>query len=144
VPIAATPTARPDAGVRLRRDNRRVLDHVGLEVSDLARSAAFYDAVFHPLGGRRIVDAPQAIGYGINDARLWIVARGRRPGPGFGHVALTASGRPAVIAAYEAALAAGGRDDGPPGPRPRYGPRYFAAYLLDPDGVRVEVVSGSR
>ncbi|MEA2254723.1 MAG: hypothetical protein QOG35_768 [Solirubrobacteraceae bacterium] len=121
-----------------------MIDHLGLEVSDLARSAAFYDAVFHPLGGRRIFDAPEAIGYGINDARLWIVARGRRPGPGFGHVALTASGRAAVVAAYEAGLAAGGRDDGAPGPRHQYGPRYFSAYLLDPDGLRVEVVAGSH
>ena len=76
-----------------------MLDHVGFEVADLARSAAFYDALFHPLGGRRIFDSPDAIGYGINDARLWIVARGRRPAPGFGHVAITASGRPAVDAA---------------------------------------------
>ena len=79
---------------------RPVLDHVGFEVTDLARSAAFYDALFHPLGGRRIFESPDAIGYGINDARLWIVARGRGPGPGFGHVAITAHGRPAVNAAY--------------------------------------------
>jgi catechol 2,3-dioxygenase-like lactoylglutathione lyase family enzyme len=121
-----------------------VLDHVGFEVNDLARSAAFYDALFHPLGGRRIFDSPDAIGYGINDARLWIVARGRRPAPGFGHVALTASGRPAVDAAYAGALAAGGTDDGAPGPRHQYGPRYYSAYLLDPDGLRVEVVTGSH
>jgi catechol 2,3-dioxygenase-like lactoylglutathione lyase family enzyme len=121
-----------------------VLDHVGFEVSDLARSAAFYDALFHPLGGRRIFESPDAIGYGIDDARLWIVARGRAPGPGFGHVAITAHGRPAVNAAYEAALAAGGTDDGAPGPRHQYGPRYYSAYLLDPDGLRVEVVTGSH
>ena len=63
---------------------------------------------------------------------------GRRPG--FGHVAITASGRPAVDAAYAGALAAGGTDDGAPGPRHQYGPRYYSAYLLDPDGLRVEVV----
>ena len=121
-----------------------VLDHVGFEVSDLARSAAFYDALFHPLGGRRIFESPDAIGYGIADARLWIVARGRTPGPGFGHVAISAHGRPAVNAAYAAALAAGGTDDGAPGPRHQYGPRYYSAYLLDPDGLRVEVVTGSH
>ena len=121
-----------------------MLDHVGFEVSDLARSAAFYDALFHPLGGRRIVDSPEAIAYGINDARLWIVARGRKPAPGFGHVAITAHGRPAVRAAYEAGLAAGGTDAGAPGPRPAYGPSYFSAYLLDPDGLRVEVVTGAH
>jgi catechol 2,3-dioxygenase-like lactoylglutathione lyase family enzyme len=121
-----------------------VIDHVGLEVGDLARSAAFYDALVHPLGGRRIFDSPGAIAYGLDDARLWIVARGRRPAPGYGHVALSASGRAAVIAAYEAALAAGGRDVGAPGARQQYGPRYFSAYVLDPDGLRVEVVTGSR
>jgi len=71
-------------------------------------------------------------------------SRGRTPGPGFGHVAITAHGRPAVNAAYEAALAAGGTDDGAPGPRHQYGPRYYSAYLLDPDGLRVEVVTGSH
>jgi catechol 2,3-dioxygenase-like lactoylglutathione lyase family enzyme len=121
-----------------------VIDHVGFEVSDLARSARFYDAVFHAIGGRRIHDTPDAIAYGSHEGRFWIVSRGRRPGAGYGHVALEASGRPAVDAAYAAALAQGGRDDGPPGPRPSYGPRYYAAYLLDPDGLRVEVVSGGH
>ena len=69
--------------------------------------------------------------------------RGRPPAPGYGHVALGASGRAAVDAAHAAGLAAGGADDGAPGPRPDYGPRYYAAYLLDPDGLRVEVVTGS-
>jgi catechol 2,3-dioxygenase-like lactoylglutathione lyase family enzyme len=127
-----------------RATMRGVIDHVGFEVSDLARSGGFYDALFHPLGGRRIFESPDAIGYGIHDARLWIVARGRPPGPGFGHVAISAHGRPAVDAAYEAALAAGGVDDGAPGTRHQYGPRYYSAYLLDPDGLRVEVVTGSH
>jgi catechol 2,3-dioxygenase-like lactoylglutathione lyase family enzyme len=56
-------------------------------------------------------------------------------------VALRASGKAAVDAAYRAALAAGGSDDGSPGPRPHYGRRYYAAYLRDPDGLRVEIVS---
>ena len=88
-PARARPQAREDrrrlltGGVRTGpRESLAVLDHVGFEVTDLARSAAFYDALFHPLGGRRIFDAPDAIGYGINDARLWIVARGRTPGAG--------------------------------------------------------------
>jgi catechol 2,3-dioxygenase-like lactoylglutathione lyase family enzyme len=119
-----------------------VLDHLGLEVAELARSAAFYDAVVGRLGGRRVVDGPAAIAYGSHEPRLWIVARGRAPAPGFGHVALQASGRAAVDAAHAAGLAAGGSDGGGPGPRPEYGPRYYAAYLLDPDGLRVEVVTG--
>lgn len=121
-----------------------MFDHVGLEVSDLARSAAFYDALFFALGVRRIHEGERAIGYGVNDARFWITDRRGSPDTGFGHVAFAASGRAAVDAAYEAALRAGGRSDGAPGPRRQYGPRYYAAYLLDPDGLRVEVVAGGH
>jgi len=121
-----------------------VIDHVGLEVSDLARSGAFYDAVFFPLGIRRMFESERALAYGINEARFWITERGRPPQATFGHVAFEATGKAAVDAAYEAGLKAGGRSDGAPGPRRQYGPRYYAAYLLDPDGVRIEVVSGSR
>jgi catechol 2,3-dioxygenase-like lactoylglutathione lyase family enzyme len=118
-----------------------LIDHIGFEVSDLARSARFYDAVFHALGARRLLDSEHAIGYGVNGPDFWIVVRGRPPAPGYGHVALRASGKAAVDAAYRVGLANGGADDGPPGPRPQYGSRYYAAYLLDPDRLRVEVVS---
>jgi catechol 2,3-dioxygenase-like lactoylglutathione lyase family enzyme len=121
-----------------------MLDHIGLEVSDLARSAAFYDALFSRLGIRRVHEGPSAVAYGKHEPRFWIVQRGRPAAPGFGHVAISASGRVAVDAAYEAALRAGGQDDGPPGLRPQYGPRYYAAYLLDPDGLRIEVVAGGH
>jgi catechol 2,3-dioxygenase-like lactoylglutathione lyase family enzyme len=121
-----------------------VIDHVGFEVADLERSARFYDAVFFALGIRRAFDGGRAIAYGDNHPAFWIVERGRPPAPGYGHVALKASGRAAVEGAYAAGLANGGTDDGPPGPRPQYGPRYFAAYLRDPDDLRVELVSGAR
>ena len=117
--------------------------HVGFEVSDLERSARFYDALFHPIGGRRMFESDSAIAYGRTKASFWIVARGRPPAPGFGHVAIEASGKAAVDAAYAAALGAGGRDDGAPGLRGQYGHGYYAGYLLDPDGLRVEVVSGA-
>ena len=67
--------------------------------------------------------------------------RGRPPAPGLRPSRAAASGKAAVDAAYAAGLANGGTDDGPPGQRPQYGRRYYAAYLLDPDGLRVEVVS---
>jgi catechol 2,3-dioxygenase-like lactoylglutathione lyase family enzyme len=118
-----------------------MIDHVGFEVSELQRSARFYDAVFYALGARRTLESEHAIAYGVNGPIFWIVVRGRRPGPGYGHVALQASGKAAVDAAYKAGLAAGGGDEGPPGPRPQYGSRYYAGYLRDPDGLRVEVVS---
>ena len=118
-----------------------MIDHIGFEVSDLARSARFYDAIFFALGIRRLLDSEHAIAYGVNDPQFWIVTRGRGTGPGYGHVALTANGKAAVDAAHAAGLAAGGPDDGAPGSRPPYGRRYYAGYLRDPDQLRVEVVS---
>ena len=118
-----------------------MIDHVGFEVADLARSARFYDAVTFPLGILRVLATDHAVAYGVEDPVLWIVVRGRPPAPGYGHVALRATGRVAVNAAHKAGLAHGGSDDGPPGPRPQYGDTYYAAYLRDPDGLRVEVVT---
>jgi catechol 2,3-dioxygenase-like lactoylglutathione lyase family enzyme len=118
-----------------------VIDHVGFEVSDLAVTSAFYDAVFFALGARRLIDSEHAVAYGINGPTIWFVVRGRPPAPGYGHLALQASGKAAVDGAYHAGLANGGTDDGPPGPRPQYGRRYYAAYLRDPDRLRLEVVS---
>ena len=121
-----------------------MIDHLGIEVSDLERSAAFYDAVFFAIGVRRMHGGEHAIAYGVLAPTFWIVTRGRPPAPGYGHVAFRAAGRVAVDSAHAAGLAHGGRDDGAPGPRPRYGPLYYAAYLLDPDGLRVEIVANSR
>ncbi len=118
-----------------------MIDHIGFEVSDLRASGRFYDAVFWALGSRRLIDSEHAIAYGVNDPQFWIVVRGRPPGPGYGHVALAANGKAAVDAAHAAGLANGGADDGAPGLRPQYGRRYYAGYLRDPDGLRVEVVS---
>jgi catechol 2,3-dioxygenase-like lactoylglutathione lyase family enzyme len=118
-----------------------MIDHVGYEVSDLARSARFYDAVVFPLGARRVHSSEHAVAYGTDHPVFWIVVRGRTPGPGYGHIALRASGRAAVNAAHAGGLANGGSDDGAPGPRPQYGDAYYAAYLRDPDGLRVEVVA---
>ena len=118
-----------------------MIDHIGFEVSDLASSARFYDAIFFALGARRMVESEQAIAYGVDRPSFWVVVRGRGPAPSYGHVALQASGKAAVDAAHRAALDAGGIDDGEPGHRPRYGRGTYACYLRDPDGLRVEVVS---
>ena len=121
-----------------------MIDHIGFEVSDLERASRFYDAVLYALGARRMVQTEHAVAYGVNAPQLWIVNRPgphRAPGPGYGHVALQASGKAAVDAAYRGGLANGGSDDGAPGMRPQYGRRYYAAYLRDPDALRVEVVS---
>jgi catechol 2,3-dioxygenase-like lactoylglutathione lyase family enzyme len=128
-----------------------VLDHVALEVADLAKAARFYDALMHPLGGRRIVDSPDGIGYGRDRAELWIMPRpdeghganGTAPSRS-GHVAIAAAGRRAVDAAHAAGLAAGGRDGGAPAPRAIGPPNYYSGYLVDPDGAWLELVSGSH
>ena len=119
-----------------------MIHHVGYEVRSLERSAQFYDAVFFALGGRRLYESREAIGWGIDQPVFWVTARAL-PKAGYGHVALHASGRAAVDGAYEAGTAAGGTDDGPPGDRPEYGPTYYAAYMRDPDGLKVEVVAGA-
>ena len=121
-----------------------MIEHIAFEVSDLGRSARFYDAMFFALGARRVFEGDAAIAYGHDREQLWLVQRGRVPAPGYGHVALTASGRVAVDAAHAAGLRNGGRDDGAPAARPQYGPRYYAGYLRDPDGLRVELVTGAR
>ena len=118
-----------------------MIDHVGFEVTELSRSSRFYDAVFLALGARRMHESEHAVAYGINGPTIWFVVRGRPPAPAYGHLALQASGKAAVDAAHAAGLANGGRDDGAPGQRPQYGRRYYAGYLRDPDGLRVEVVS---
>ncbi len=118
-----------------------MIDHIGYEVSDLERSARFYDAVFFALGGRRMLASEHAIAYGVDGPLVWIVVRDRPPAPAYGHIALRANGKAAVDAAHRAGLANGGADDGAPGLRPQYGEGCYAAYMRDPDGLRVEVVT---
>jgi len=119
-----------------------MIDHLGLEVSDLERSGRFYDAIFYALGVRRLHANEHVIGWGVEEPVFWLTAR-HEPVPGYGHVAFRAVGKAAVDAAHAAGLAAGGADAGAPGPRSQYGPRYYAGYLRDPDGLRVEVVASS-
>ena len=119
-----------------------MIDHVGFEVSDLGRSARFYDAVFYALGARRMFESEHAVAYGINDPQLWIVVRGRVPSPGLrSRRDQRAEARPRSTPPTPPASAHGGSDDGTPGQRPQYGRRYYAGYLRDPDGLRVEVVA---
>jgi catechol 2,3-dioxygenase-like lactoylglutathione lyase family enzyme len=116
-----------------------MLHHVTLDVSDLAASARFYDALLSSLGWRRIFSDPDAIGYGFFDDLLLVLATGRRPQPGTGHFCVAAVGAAAVRAAWENALESGGRSEGRPSPREGYERGYYSAYLRDPDGYRVEI-----
>jgi len=122
-----------------------MLDHLSFGVLDLDRSAAFYDAVLASLGYQRLFTTPRGVGYGVPGARdeaFAILASGseaRAPGAGC-HLAFVARSREAVAAFHEAALAAGGTDEGGPGLRPAYGPGYYAAFVRDLDGYRLEAV----
>ena len=115
-------------------------DHVTLGVSDLVRARAFCDRALAPLGIERLyADGENFSGYGIRPkAFFWI---GRRAEVTIDtHVAFAAAERATVHAFYEAAIAAGGRDNGGPGLRPRYAPTYYGAFVLDPDGHNIEAV----
>ena len=120
-----------------------MIHHVSLPVVDLERSMALYDAALAALGYRRVLDAPGFAGYGVEDGRdklaLKRMARSEPAGPGF-HLALAAPSRDAVDAFHAAALRHGATDNGGPGLRPHYGPGYYAAFIVDPDGHRIEAV----
>ena len=123
-----------------------MLDHVGLAVSDIQRSRAFYERALSPLGYRVMGVIPPdqnasggtAVMFGIDDPDF-VIADNERPGEG-NHIAFRADNRAQVAAFHAAALAAGGHDNGPPGLRPHYHPHYYAAFVRDPDGFNVETV----
>ena len=117
-------------------------DHMGYSVGDIEKSAAFYDAALAPVGLTRIskIEFPggQVIGYGAEYPIFWInTGNALRDHV---HVAFRAGTRAEVDAFYDAAVAAGGRDNGRPGIRSEYGPNYYAAFVLDPDGHNIEAV----
>ena len=121
-----------------------MLHHVSVGVTDMERAARFYDAVMDALGYKRIMEFPGAIAYGENAIpELWIgFPQDRQPavvGNGI-HIALQAKSRQDVHAFHEAALSAGGTDDGAPGPRPQYTPEYYGAFVRDPDGNKIEAM----
>jgi catechol 2,3-dioxygenase-like lactoylglutathione lyase family enzyme len=119
-----------------------VLDHVSVQCVDLVASAAFYDAVLAPLGGQRIMDFGDTIGYGIPPRPdFWIGAH--RTGEGFreSHLAFTAPDRAAVRAFFEAAVGAGAEVLHEPRIWPDYHANYFGAFVRDPDGNNVEAVT---
>lgn len=120
-----------------------MLHHVSLPVADLERSVVLYDAALGALGYRRVVDAPSFAGYGLEEGEdklgLKQTAPSQAAGPGF-HLALAAPSRAAVDAFHAAALRHGAADNGRPALRAHYGPRYYAAFIIDLDGHRIEAV----
>ena len=118
-----------------------VLDHVSIQCADVAASAAFYDAALAPLGGRRLMDFGEIIGFGVEPKPdFWLGPR--MTGEGFreSHIAFEAPDRAAVRAFFEAALSTGAEVLHEPRVRPEYHPAYYGAFVRDPDGNNIEAV----
>jgi catechol 2,3-dioxygenase-like lactoylglutathione lyase family enzyme len=123
-----------------------MLHHVSIGVRDLKLATLFYDATLETIGLWRVFESSLEVGYGFVDGQDLLCLKLRpdatAPGPGF-HLAFTAPSRAAVDAFYKRALMHGGADNGGPGLRPNYGPAYYAAFVIDPDGYRIETVIDS-
>ena len=121
-----------------------MIDHVSVGVSDLDRAARFYELTLAPLGLLRVVTRPATIGFGKAYPEFWINLRADmapvEPGSGV-HICLRAKSADEVDAFHAAALKAGGSSDGAPGLRPHDRVRYYAAFVRDPDGNRIEAVT---
>jgi len=121
-----------------------MIDHTGLDVSDAAKSRRFYELALAPLGYRVLMEVPPeftggsvVLGFGVPDKPdFWI--HGGTPQKPRIHIAFQATDRATVDEFYQAAIAAGGKDNGPPGLRPHYHPSYYGAFVLDPDGHNIE------
>ncbi|MGJ4909216.1 VOC family protein [Bradyrhizobium sp. HKCCYLRH2015] len=121
-----------------------MIDHVSVGVSDLARSARFYERTLAPLGLTRLVERPSTIGFGKSYPEFWINLRAgmaRVSAETGSHLCFRARSSDDVDAFHAAALEAGGVSDGAPGLRPHDRVRYYAAFVLDPDGNRIEAVT---
>jgi catechol 2,3-dioxygenase-like lactoylglutathione lyase family enzyme len=123
-----------------------MIDHIGLAVKDMDRAKAFYMEALKPLGVGVIMEvtaeqtgADAHAGFGKDDKAFFWIGTGNKPRGGT-HVAFTAQTRADVDSFYRAALAAGGQDNGEPGPRPHYHEHYYGAFVLDPDGNNIEAV----
>ena len=113
-------------------------DHIGLHVKNLSASVAFYQAALAPFGYEVCSRDDTSAGIGKpGEPALWLYAAVASTAA---HVAFRAASRAIVDKFHQKGVAAGGRDNGAPGPRPDYGPAYFAAFLIDPDGNNVEAV----
>lgn len=123
-----------------------MIDHLGISVSDYERAKAFYAKALAPLGYGLIMEVTAAqtghaaaAGFGADGKPdFWFGAEGAMNKPV--HIAIAAKDRATVDAFYKAAIAAGGRDNGPPGIRPHYHANYYGAFVLDPDGHNIEAV----
>ena len=122
-----------------------MFDHVSIGVSDVKRAGTFYDAVLGPLDVTRLHDGDTSLGYGEKSPGLWVQAANKPVKADMEsglHFCFQAKSRAAVDAFHAAALKMGGKDNGKPGVRADYGPKYYAAFVIDPDGYRIEAYCG--
>lgn len=116
-----------------------MFDHLGIGVTSLAESRSFFLKALQPLGVSVAMEGPHSVGIGRNGKpSLWLCESSEKPT--HLHIAITAQNRMEVDAFYEAALAAGGKDNGPPGLRPHYHANYYGAFVIGPDGYNIEAV----
>lgn len=124
-----------------------MLNHISIGVRDVAKTKRFYDAALEPLGYTCLSEAPGSLGYGRDAVVLWI-NNAERPVPADTksglHFCFDAPTRKSVAAFHAAAVRAGGNDNGKPGLREDYGPHYYAAFVVDPDGYRLEAYCGAK
>jgi catechol 2,3-dioxygenase-like lactoylglutathione lyase family enzyme len=119
-----------------------MIDHISIAVCDLSASVRFYEAVLAPLGMTCLETRPATVGFGKSYPEFWLNLRKDMRSSGDGaHVCLRARTAAIVDAFHAAALAGGGSSDGAPGLRPQHGEGYYAAFIRDPDGNRIEAVS---
>ena len=125
----------------MANENSSLLHHVSVGTNDFERATVFYDATLATLGCKRVFDFPGAVAYGKRHPEFWVQKPidGEPATLGNGiHFGFIASSREDVAAFHAAAIAAGGSDDGAPGPRPDYGPGYYGCFVRDPDGHKIE------
>lgn len=123
-----------------------MLNHVSIGVRDIAKTRKFYDAALKPLGYTCLSEGAESLGYGKEAVVLWIsvTASPVKADPKSGlHFCFDAPSRKSVDSFHAAALKAGGKDNGEPGLRKDYGPNYYAAFVIDPDGYRLEAYCGA-
>jgi len=122
-----------------------MIDHVSIGVRDIAKAKAFYDAALKPIGYTCLTSSETLLGYGKDHAAFWINASTSPvpPDPHSGlHFCFTAQARNSVDAFHRAAIVHGGCDNGKPGLRADYGANYYAAFVVDPEGYRIEAHCG--
>jgi catechol 2,3-dioxygenase-like lactoylglutathione lyase family enzyme len=124
-----------------------MINHISIGVGDIARARKFYDAACKPLGYTCLSAGEDSLGYGKDAVAFWIGASTSPVPPDAAsglHICFDAPTRKSVDAFHKAALANGGRDNGKPGLRASYGPDYYAAFVIDPDGYRIEAFTNQK